>query len=146
MLRDLFLPHLYVPRNDLRTLTGIGTGMALGVALLLILNKRELPSEIGPTIWRKSALSWSVAFFGVLALLTIWQQGRRLIWMGMMRFAILVVVGAILTSLGAVGRSVLAARQQATGSQSNMPKIERLDPALDLGAPGRCRRRDGAAL
>ena len=49
----------------------------------------------------------------------------------MMRFAILVVVGAILTSLGAVGRSVLAARQQATGSQSNMPKIERLDPALD---------------
>ena len=56
-----------------------GTMMCLYSALLLILNKRELPSEIGPTIWRKSALSWSVAFFGVLALLTIWQQGRRLI-------------------------------------------------------------------
>jgi uncharacterized membrane protein len=38
MLRDMFLPHLYVPRNELRTLTGIGMGTALGVMLLLIMN------------------------------------------------------------------------------------------------------------
>jgi uncharacterized membrane protein len=38
MLRDLFLPNLYVPRNEIRTLTGIGMGMAVSVMLLLILN------------------------------------------------------------------------------------------------------------
>jgi uncharacterized membrane protein len=38
LLRDMFLPHLYVPRNELRTLTGMGMGVALAVALLLILN------------------------------------------------------------------------------------------------------------
>ncbi|HEU5088800.1 MAG TPA: DUF2085 domain-containing protein [Roseiflexaceae bacterium] len=49
MLRDMFLPHLYVPRNDLRTLTGIGTGTALGVALLLILNlalRRDIDDDL----------------------------------------------------------------------------------------------------
>jgi gluconolactonase len=51
--------------------------------------------------------------------------------MGMMRFVIVVVVGVTLVALGAIGRSVLAARHQAPGSQSDMPKIERLDPALD---------------
>ncbi|HWQ15396.1 MAG TPA: DUF2085 domain-containing protein [Roseiflexaceae bacterium] len=38
LLRDLFLPHLYTPRNELRTLTGIGLGVALAVAMLVILN------------------------------------------------------------------------------------------------------------
>jgi hypothetical protein len=56
-----------------------GTMMCLYSALLLILNRRELPPEIGTRAWRRVALGWSVAFFGVLALLTIWQQSRRLI-------------------------------------------------------------------
>jgi uncharacterized membrane protein len=38
MLRDMFLPHLYIPRNDLRTATGLAMGVSLSVMLLLILN------------------------------------------------------------------------------------------------------------
>ena len=35
---DMGLPHLYTPRNDLRTLTGLGMGVALAVFMLLIMN------------------------------------------------------------------------------------------------------------
>lgn len=38
LLRDLFLAHLYTPRNELRTLTGIGLGVALAVTIMLIMN------------------------------------------------------------------------------------------------------------
>ncbi len=48
LLRDLFLPNLYVPRNEIRTLTGIGMGSAVAVMLLLILNlalRRDVDRE-----------------------------------------------------------------------------------------------------
>jgi len=56
-----------------------GTMMSLYSALLLALNKRKLPPEIGIRSYRTVALVWSVVFFGVLASLTLWQQGRRLL-------------------------------------------------------------------
>jgi hypothetical protein len=35
---DMFLPHLYTPQNEIRTLTGIGMGTAIAVLMFLILN------------------------------------------------------------------------------------------------------------
>lgn len=35
---DLFLPHLYTPRNELRTLTGMAMGVSLAVLLFLMFN------------------------------------------------------------------------------------------------------------
>lgn len=35
---DMGLPHLYTPRNDLRTLTGMGMGVSIAVTVLLIFN------------------------------------------------------------------------------------------------------------
>lgn len=45
---DLAWPHLYQPRNELRTLTGLGGGIALAVLMLLILNlslRRDADTE-----------------------------------------------------------------------------------------------------
>lgn len=38
MLLDMRAPHLYTPRNDLRTLTGMGMGVTIAVTLTLIFN------------------------------------------------------------------------------------------------------------
>lgn len=38
LFTDLGLPTLYMPRNDLRTLTGMGMGITIGVVMLLMLN------------------------------------------------------------------------------------------------------------
>ncbi len=59
LLRDLFLPHLYIPMNWLRTLTGSGMGISIAVGVLLILNlalRRDLDEQTAPiNDWRELA-------------------------------------------------------------------------------------------
>jgi hypothetical protein len=55
-----------------------GTMMCLYSLLLLLLNRRELPAAIRIRFVRAGVLVWSTLFFGVLAVLTIWQQIERI--------------------------------------------------------------------
>jgi hypothetical protein len=56
-----------------------GTMMFMYSGMLILLNRRALPSAITVRSYRLAALCWSIAFFGVLAGLTFWQQLHR-IW------------------------------------------------------------------
>jgi hypothetical protein len=46
--------------------------------LLLVLNRKVLPEQIGIRSYRAVALIWAVLLFGFFSALTIWQQGQRL--------------------------------------------------------------------
>jgi hypothetical protein len=54
-----------------------GTMMFLYSGLLIALNRRFLPAAIQVRGVRLAVLVWSMAFFGLLAALTIWQQAMR---------------------------------------------------------------------
>jgi hypothetical protein len=54
-----------------------GATMFLYSILLIVLNRRALPSFITPNPWRVATLVWSTLFFGALSILTIWQQVQR---------------------------------------------------------------------
>ncbi len=47
-------------------------------ALLIILNRRKLASELRPAGYRVAALVWAVALFGILSAITIVDQARKL--------------------------------------------------------------------
>jgi len=53
--------------------------MFLYSGLLILLNRRALPSAIAIRPFRLATLVWSTLFFGVLSVLTIWQQFQRLL-------------------------------------------------------------------
>jgi hypothetical protein len=55
-----------------------GTMMFMYSGMLILLNRRALPAPIRVRSFRLAALWWSIAFFGVLAGLTFWQQIQRM--------------------------------------------------------------------
>ena len=52
--------------------------MFLYSGLLILLNRRALPAAIAVRPFRLATLVWSTLFFGVLSVLTMWQQFQRL--------------------------------------------------------------------
>jgi hypothetical protein len=56
-----------------------GTMMVIYSGLLILVNRRVLPAPIRITPGRIAALVWAVLLFGVLASITIWEQGGVLI-------------------------------------------------------------------
>jgi sugar lactone lactonase YvrE len=84
-----------------------GVIMFLYSFLLIVLNRRELPAPIRVRSFRLGTLLWSIVFYGALAGLTIWQQGR------------------LLAGPPAAQAGVATPRTEAA------LRIERLDPALD---------------
>ncbi len=56
-----------------------GAIMFLYSFLLIVLNRNALPSAIRPSGFRVATLVWSTLFFGILSVLTIWQQMQRLL-------------------------------------------------------------------
>jgi hypothetical protein len=54
-----------------------GATMFLYSYLLILLNRRALPAPIAVRSYRLGVLIWSTVFFGVLSLLTLWQQFQR---------------------------------------------------------------------
>lgn len=91
-LETLGLPTAYMPRNDLRTLTGIGVGMGIGVAMLVMFNlalRGDVDQELRvlPN-WREFALLLVV---NVLIVVAIFGNLELLAW----PLAAIVFVGVV---------------------------------------------------
>jgi hypothetical protein len=56
-----------------------GLMMFIYSGLLLLINRRYLPEEIRPRAYRVAALIWAFLLFGVFSVLTLWQQGGKLL-------------------------------------------------------------------
>jgi hypothetical protein len=56
-----------------------GLMMFIYSGLLLLINRRYLPEEIRPRAYRVAALIWAFLLFGVFSVLTVWQQGGKLL-------------------------------------------------------------------
>ncbi|HXW07083.1 MAG TPA: Nramp family divalent metal transporter [Vicinamibacterales bacterium] len=56
-----------------------GAMMFLYSVMLIVLNRRALPEVLRVGSYRLGALVWASMFFGVLSVLTLWQQVQRLI-------------------------------------------------------------------
>lgn len=78
---DLGLPYLYTPRNELRTLTGMGMGVAVATVMLLILNTtlRQNVDDQQPLLknWRELG---GVLLLDFLILVALYGNLELLYW------------------------------------------------------------------
>lgn len=105
MAVDMFLPHLYTPQNQVRTLTGIGMGITIAVMMFLILNLslRQNPDTAQPVIARWWELGGALllntlvvlAMYGNVAVM-FWPIAITA-WVGI--FGVLYSVNILLTAL-----------------------------------------------
>ncbi len=81
MFVDMFLPAMYAPRNELRTLTGIGMGTAIATLLFLILNLslRRDPDTAQPVIGTWLELGGAL-LINMLVLLAMYGNIEIMYW------------------------------------------------------------------
>lgn len=81
MFVDMFLPSMYTPRNELRTLTGIGMGTAIAVLLFLILNLslRRDPDTAQPIIGTWLELAGAL-LLNILVLVAMYGNVELMYW------------------------------------------------------------------
>lgn len=81
MFVDMFLPHLYTPRNEIRTLTGIGMGTTIAVMMFLILNLslRRDPANDQPIIRNWLELGGAL-LINLLVLLAMYGNVAIMFW------------------------------------------------------------------
>lgn len=81
MFVDMFLPSMYTPRNELRTLTGIGMGITIAALLFLILNLslRRDPDTTQPVIGTWLELGGAL-LINLLVLLAMYGNVEFMYW------------------------------------------------------------------
>ncbi|HEU4328293.1 MAG TPA: DUF2085 domain-containing protein [Roseiflexaceae bacterium] len=119
LFNDLLLPHLYPPRNELRTLTGIGMGVSIAVIVFLMLNN---------SIWRDSDTRQPI-------LKSWWELGGALLLCSLILVGLYGNIGlmywpiAIVSSVGILGVLYcvnLLIVSMATGYENSVTRVAQL--------------------
>jgi hypothetical protein len=117
------VPHLYEPRNWLRLLTGMGTGLALGAVILPTLSQTLwLPQEFRPSVSTFRELGGLVLVGGTAVLLVLSNQPIMLYVLAIISTAGLLTV---VTALNTVMVLILSRRESlaTTWRQATLPLL-----------------------
>lgn len=112
---DLQLPHTHAPRNELRLITGVGTGVALGTIMVMLVamsiwRRPDTSRRVMQTWWQPLAI-----FVPVLAITYLLTRGPAVVYP---MFTVLLVVAGIVafSALATVAIALLTGRDNTFGS------------------------------